>query len=126
MEQYRPYGRNQGMQNRSMCCDNRGNAYCEANNRRSQMSKQTQASCGCECGNQGHMHDTCDCDYPTLLKTDNSYKEEPCCKTMPVGMAYVPLQAWEKLYDPDNALKQGTAFPALNLIFCGIRGKCNA
>lgn len=41
----------------------------------------------------------------------------------PVGMAFVHMQEWSKLYDPDTALKNGTAFPDLNLIFCGVRGK---
>ena len=42
---------------------------------------------------------------------------------LPVGMAYVPMQEWEELYDPCEALREGTAFPCLNLIFCGVRGK---
>ncbi len=42
---------------------------------------------------------------------------------MQLGMGYVPMQAWGELYDPCKALKEGTAFPCLNLIFCGSRGK---
>lgn len=41
---------------------------------------------------------------------------------MPIGIGYVPIQKWEEMYDPKTALCQGTAFPSLNLIFCGIRG----
>ncbi len=41
---------------------------------------------------------------------------------MPVGIGYVPMQKWEEMYDPATALCQGTAFPSLNLIFCGKRG----
>lgn len=41
---------------------------------------------------------------------------------MPVGIGYVPMQQWEKMYDPSTALCEGTAFPSLNLIFCGVRG----
>lgn len=46
-----------------------------------------------------------------------------CARTMPIGMAYVPIQEWGELYEPCVALCQGTAFPNLNLIFCGARGK---
>lgn len=41
---------------------------------------------------------------------------------MPVGIGYVPMQKWEEMYDPKKALCEGTAFPSLNLIFCGKRG----
>lgn len=43
-------------------------------------------------------------------------------RNMPLGMCYVPVQEWENLYSPCNSLKQGTAFPCLDLIFCGVRG----
>lgn len=39
----------------------------------------------------------------------------------PIAMAYVPWQQWGELYEPDCALKQGTIFKDLNLIFCGVR-----
>lgn len=41
----------------------------------------------------------------------------------PVGMAYVPSQEFGELYDAKKGLREGTMFPALNLIFCGVRGK---
>ena len=41
----------------------------------------------------------------------------------PLGMAYVPMQQWGELYDHETAICEGTAFPCLNLIFCGSRGK---
>ena len=37
----------------------------------------------------------------------------------PVGMAYVPLQFWEKPYDDPTALSRGTIFPALDKPFIG-------
>ncbi len=40
------------------------------------------------------------------------------------GMAYVNFQKWGKLYDMPQALCEGTAFPDLNLVFIGTRGKC--
>ena len=40
----------------------------------------------------------------------------------PVGMAYVPMQTWGALYDPQKALAQGTLFPQLDKPFLGGRG----
>ena len=40
-----------------------------------------------------------------------------------LAMAYVPIQHWNTLYDPMKALHCGTAFPELDLIFCGRRGR---
>lgn len=40
----------------------------------------------------------------------------------PVGMAYIPEQQFENLYDAKCGLVEGTMFKDLNLIFCGIRG----
>lgn len=54
---------------------------------------------------------------------DDCRDNNPHMKHMPLGMAYVPMQQWGELYNPETALCQGTAFPDLNLIFCGARGK---
>jgi hypothetical protein len=40
-----------------------------------------------------------------------------------LAMAYVPIQRFSTLYDPMKALHCGTAFPELDLIFCGRRGR---
>lgn len=37
----------------------------------------------------------------------------------PVGMFYVPMQSWGKVYDPDAALCRGTLFPDLDKPFIG-------
>lgn len=37
----------------------------------------------------------------------------------PLAMSYVPWQPWGELYDEKVALERGTAFPALDLPFCG-------
>lgn len=50
-------------------------------------------------------------------------EENPNMKHMPLAMGFVAMQDWGELYDPSTALCQGTAFPDLNLIFCGARGK---
>ena len=42
---------------------------------------------------------------------------------MPLAMAYVPMQQWNDLYKPKTAICEGTAFPDLNKIFCGVRGR---
>lgn len=46
-----------------------------------------------------------------------------CVKTadFPVGMAYVPMQTWGPLYNPQKALSQGTLFPELDKPFSGGR-----
>lgn len=58
------------------------------------------------------MENDCDC------KDNNSHMRH-----FSVGIGYVPMQEWGELYDMDKALWEGTIFPDLNLIFCGVRGK---
>ncbi|MBQ2840825.1 MAG: spore coat associated protein CotJA [Oscillospiraceae bacterium] len=38
---------------------------------------------------------------------------------MVVAMAYVPMQAWENILDPHEALARGTQFPDLDKPFFG-------
>lgn len=38
---------------------------------------------------------------------------------MPIGMAYVPWQSWDKLYDWDKGYHTGTIFPSLDKPFMG-------
>ena len=38
---------------------------------------------------------------------------------LPLAMAYVPWQNWEPMYNEEQALERGTAFPSLDLPFCG-------
>lgn len=58
----------------------------------------------------------------------NCYSYNHSCRPMrdsysnnPIAMAYVPIQQWSTLYEPVKALHCGTAFPELNLKFCGRR-----
>ena len=37
----------------------------------------------------------------------------------PVGMAYVPYQMWEKIYDSNIGFARGTVFPSLDKPFIG-------
>lgn len=55
---------------------------------------------------------------------NNVKKEKACAGSCPVGMAYVPSQEFGPLYDTKKGLMEGTMFPDLNLIFCGVRGNC--
>lgn len=52
----------------------------------------------------------------------NKMSEQSSCdnaKDFPIAMAYVPWQTWGNLYEPCEALSQGTIFRELNLKFCG-------
>ena len=58
------------------------------------------------------IENDCDC------KDSNSHMRH-----FSVGIGYVPMQEWGELYDMENGFCEGTIFPELNLIFCGIRGR---
>ena len=103
MEPYRSYGRNNGY-GRNM--NQRGSGY------------------GGSCDAPGKPVSSCGCSTPGKPVSDYSCKDNnPHMRHMPVGMGYVPMQKWGTLSDPETSLCQGTAFPELNLIFCGSRGK---
>ena len=40
-----------------------------------------------------------------------------CIDSLPLAMAYVPVQKWGKTYEPDVALARGTLFPDLDKPF---------
>ena len=54
---------------------------------------------------------------------DDCKDNNPRLAGMPLANAFVPTQPWCKLYDKKEAICEGTAFPNLNLIFCGSRGR---
>ena len=41
---------------------------------------------------------------------------------MPIGMAYVPWQKWQEIYEPCRALESGTIFKELDKPFLGKGG----
>ena len=41
---------------------------------------------------------------------------------MPIGMAYVPWQKWQNIYDAEKGFCNGTIFQDLNLPFLGTGG----
>lgn len=47
-----------------------------------------------------------------------------CLNSLPLAMAYVPLQKWEDIYDTKMALERGTIFRALDKPFLG-KGSAN-
>lgn len=48
-----------------------------------------------------------------------------CIDQLPLTMAYVPMQSWNKIYDLETGLKKGTIFPDLYKPFYGAGGsKC--
>ncbi len=124
MDTYRSYGRNNAgrggcQRSFSQNCNQYGNTVSRCGNTMPDVGR----SCGCP-SNDCHT-------------TENRYMRKPqkhdCFDDcgddnkhmahMPIAMGFVPMQAWGELYDPCKALKEGTAFPCLNLIFCGSRGK---
>lgn len=58
-----------------------------------------------------------------INSSDDCKDNKPRLLGMPLASAFVPTQPWCKLYDKKEAICQGTAFPNLNLIFCGSRGR---
>lgn len=51
-----------------------------------------------------------------------SCEEEHHDDNMVLAMAYVKWQKWQKIYEAEKALQNGTIFQELNLPFCGIGG----
>lgn len=103
MEQYRPYGRNGYSRNgynqySNTRCNNCQSAINNTSMEKISMNEQMKNCMGNHVSN--------------------------CAGNCPVGMAYVPSQEFGELYDANKGLKAGTIFPELNLIFCGVRGKC--
>ena len=48
----------------------------------------------------------------------NQTKQTTTVKT-PLAMVQTPMQEWEEVYEPEQALKAGTLFPALDKPFFG-------
>ena len=49
-------------------------------------------------------------------------REERCLDTLPLAMAYVPMQRFKNMYELDEGLQYGTIFPELNKPFTGWKG----
>ena len=100
LDTYKSYGRN----NYNQCTVNNMNR-CMTNNTSNRNMAQNRNSNMCS-----YRDDDCNSEFLNLNK-------------MPLAMAYVPMQQWNELYKPATAICEGTAFPELNKIFCGVRGR---
>lgn len=72
------------------------------------------------CGNnnvQSGQNNNC------TMPESSACRPEPTLLEFPIGMAYVPIQQWRRLYDICAAFRNGTLFQELNLDFLGRR--CN-
>nr|WP_243119040.1 spore coat associated protein CotJA [Roseburia sp. 1XD42-69] len=52
------------------------------------------------------------------------YMQPQNCPGQVLAMAYVPMQSFQALYEPCEALKNGTIFSELNKPFLGWKGGC--
>lgn len=82
----------------------------------------------CDCRNTAAARPT-----PYMQSRSNSMRSpgtpRPCNRPsdplagLPVGMAYVPWQFFQEVYEPDKAIQCGTIFPELSKPFYG-KGGC--
>ena len=56
---------------------------------------------------------------PMLDESGNGEISAMPLDSLPIAMAYVPIQKWQRLYEPDVALERGTLFSELDLPFIG-------
>ncbi|MBQ4530508.1 MAG: spore coat associated protein CotJA [Lachnospiraceae bacterium] len=56
-----------------------------------------------------------------MTQRNSRDRNEKCMDEFPVGMAYVPWQNWNQIYELDKALNNGTLFPELDKPFIGRR-----
>ncbi len=56
------------------------------------------------------------------LGCDSCGCAEISSQPLSLAMAYVPLQNWKEIYEPDVALERGTIFAQLDLPFLGKEG----
>lgn len=102
-------------ENNCGCSMDRGNSWNRSMDRSNSYSRSTDRgnSCGCSMDKDnmsGRSMDDNGCGCRMMNNTDMD---------MVVGMAYVPLQKWKKLFDPDKGWNEGTIFPELRYPFYG-------
>lgn len=56
-----------------------------------------------------------------LGSTENQTIDNQTLGSLPIAMAYTPMQQWKTTYSAEEALSIGTVFPELNLPFEGRR-----
>lgn len=69
------------------------------------------------------------CDQPRCGRNSYPYPPRPArpreawaTENFALAMAYVPMQHFKNVYEPDEALQIGTLFPELNKPFMGWKG----
>ena len=95
-------------------CEQSCNCSCNCNNSQNNQNN--------HCGNnnvQNGQDNNCNCN----MSESSACRPEPTLCEFPIGMAYVPIQQWRRLYDICAAFRNGTLFQELNLDFLGRR--CN-
>lgn len=108
---------------------------CSCGNRNNYAMRRmnNENNCGCSmdrANNYGCSMDrgsNCGCSMDKDNMRGRSMNDDGCgCsmmnsmnREMVVGMAYVPLQKWKKLFDPDKGWNEGTIFPELLYPFYG-------
>lgn len=56
---------------------------------------------------------------------NNQYTLNDNLEGMPLAMAYVPWQQWQKVFDAHKGFECGTIFEELVLPFCGVKAACS-
>lgn len=56
---------------------------------------------------------------PIYDESENGDMSAMPLDSLPIAMAYVPMQKWQRLYEPEVALERGTLFSELDLPFIG-------
>lgn len=134
----------QNNQNNSNCNDiqNGQTCNCSCNETQSNQNnncaskepscdKTCTCSCTCTCTcSQNNQNNHCENnnvqsgqDNNCNMSESSACRPEPTLLEFPIGMAYVPIQQWRRLYDICAAFRNGTLFQELNLDFLGRR--CN-
>lgn len=75
--------------------------------------------CNRPCAPQPREEVKCPCEKVVIEKTEKRCREEIDCYS--IGMAYVPWQQFRNLWEPDQALVNGTIFKELTLPYVGRR-----
>lgn len=56
---------------------------------------------------------------PGLMRNEQMTDEN--INSMPIGMAYVPMQVWRDIYEKDKGMMRGTIFSELDMPFKGAK-----
>ncbi len=62
------------------------------------------------------------CQRPSCACPSSRLKDDWRAENSALAMAYVPMQHFKSVYEPDEALQNGTIFPELNKPFLGGKG----